>query len=122
MSDARVRLGRAGEALAAEKLTTLGYTIVARNFRCAAGEVDLITRLGPLWVFVEVRTRRGRAAGTPEESLTPRKRRHLVAAAQTYLQANDLRDVPWRIDLVAIEFTPQGALLRVDVVANAVTG
>jgi putative endonuclease len=111
-----------GEALAAEKLAGLGYVVVARNYRCAAGELDLVARLAATWVFVEVRTRRSRALGTPEESLTPRKRRHLIAAAQTYLQAHGLVDVPWRIDLVAVELSPRGDLLRVDVVENAVTG
>jgi putative endonuclease len=122
VSVARQALGRRGEALAAEKLAGRGYTLVDRNYRCAAGELDLVTRCAEVWVFVEVRTRRGRAHGTPEESLTPRKRGHLVAAAQTYLQDHGLHDVPWRIDLVAVEFSPAGELLRVDVVENAVTG
>ncbi|MBL8055810.1 MAG: YraN family protein [Anaerolineales bacterium] len=122
MSTARQALGRRGEALAADKLVSLGHQVVARNYRCPAGELDLVTRCAAAWVFVEVRTRRGRTRGTPEESLTPRKRRHLVAAAQSYLQAHALDDVPWRIDLVAVEFAPDGALLRVDVIENAVTG
>jgi putative endonuclease len=122
MTCPRAGLGRRGEGLAAERLAALGYEIVARNFRCPAGEIDLIARRRGAWVFVEVRTRRGRALGTPEESITPRKRRHLIAAAQTYLQQNDLHDVDWRIDLAAVEFSPRGELLRVDVIENAVTG
>lgn len=122
MSVLRQALGRRGEALAAEKLAGLGYTLLDRNYRCAAGELDLVARCAETWVFVEVRTRRGRAHGSPEESITPRKRRHLVAAAQTYLQDHDLGDVPWRIDVVAVELSPRGELLRVDVIENAVTG
>lgn len=122
MSRARQSLGRAGEALAAERLAGLGYALVERNYRCPAGELDLVARHGETWVFVEVRTRRGRSLGTPEESLTARKRRHLVAACQSYLQAHALEAVAWRIDLVAVELTPAGQLLRVDVVENAVTG
>ncbi|MDW8327493.1 MAG: YraN family protein [Anaerolineales bacterium] len=122
MSCARIGLGRRGEALAAEKLTALGYQIVARNYRCPTGEIDLVARCGPAWVFVEVRTRRGVAFGTPEESLTPRKRRHLLTAAQTYLQEHALENVDWRVDLVAVQLTERGELLRVEVVENVVSG
>jgi putative endonuclease len=122
MSDARVRLGRRGEALAAERLQALGYEVVGRNYRCAHGEIDLIARHGEGWVFVEVRTRRGERFGPPEASITPRKRAHLVAAAQHYLQAYDLNDVAWRIDLVAVDLGPAGQPRRVDVIENAITG
>ncbi len=122
MTRARIGLGQRGEALAQEKLQALGYAIVARNYRCAAGEIDLIARRGAAWVFVEVRTRRGLTFGSPEESITPRKRRHLLAAAQSYLQEQALEAVDWRIDLVAIQLSPRGELLRVDVIENAVTG
>lgn len=122
MSKSRIGLGRRGELLAAEKLESLGYKLVARNYRCAAGEIDLVARLDEVWVFVEVRTRRGRGFGLPEGSLTPRKRQHLIAAAQTYLQENDQLDAHWRIDWVSVELSPRGELLRVDVIENAVTG
>jgi putative endonuclease len=120
MSDARVKLGRAGEDLAADQLRRRGYAIVARNYRCAGGEIDLVARHGAAWVFVEVRTRRGTAFGTPEESVTPRKRRHLLTAAKTYLTENALADVDWRIDFVGVEFTDRGELARVEVIENAV--
>ena len=122
MSGARLGLGRRGEQLAADRLAALGYDIVARNFRCPAGEIDLVARQAGAWVFVEVRTRRGDRFGTPEESFTPRKRRHLIASAQHYLQAHHLEDVPWRIDAVAVGLSPRGELLRVEVIENAVTG
>ncbi len=122
MTRARLALGRRGEALAAERLGGLGYELIDRNYRCPAGELDLVARQADTWVFVEVRTRRGQALGTPEASVTPRKRRHLIAAAQTYLQERGLTAVAWRIDFVAVEFTPRGELVRVDVIENAVTG
>lgn len=117
-----MRLGRRGEDLAAARLTELGYTLVGRNYRCAHGELDLIARLGDVWVFVEVRTRRGSRFGTPEESITPRKQAHLIAAAQHYLQAHALAEVPWRIDAVAIAVGPGGQVDRIDVIENAVSG
>jgi putative endonuclease len=122
VSRSRQGLGRRGESLAAEKLAALGYAVVARNYRCAAGEIDLIARHGETWVFVEVRARRGGKFGAPENSITPRKRRHLISAAQSYLQEHQLADVPWRIDVVAVELSPRGDLLRVDVIENAIQG
>ncbi len=122
MTRTRLNLGRLGERLAQQKLTAGGYAILARNYRCRAGEIDLVARQGETVVFVEVRTRRGIAFGLPEASLTPRKRQHLIAAAQTYLQANQLEQAPWRIDVVAVELSHQGALLRVDVIENAIRG
>jgi putative endonuclease len=116
----RQSLGQRGEQLASEHLLTLGYSVIDRNYHCALGEIDIVARRDDLWIFVEVRTRRGRKYGTPEESITPRKRAHLIAAAQTYLQAKDIRDVNWQIALVAIEFGSTGQLLRVDVIENAI--
>src|SRR5262249_56551615 len=71
--DGRGELGRRGEDLAAELLRARGYTIVERNFRCRAGEIDLVAFDGPTVVFVEVRSRRGERVGTPLESVDPRK-------------------------------------------------
>lgn len=122
MTDARVRLGRRGEDLAATRLTELGYSVVEHNYRCAYGELDLVARHGETWVFVEVKTRRGVSFGTPEEAITPRKRVHLIAAAQHYLQAHELGEVAWRIDAVAVALAPNGRLERVDVIENAVSG
>jgi putative endonuclease len=122
MTGARAGLGKRGEALAAARLAELSYELVERNYRCPAGEIDLVARQGDTWVFVEVRTRRGERFGTPEASITARKRAHMIAAAQHYLQARNLEDVPWRIDLVAVGMGATGNLLRVDVIENAVTG
>jgi putative endonuclease len=122
MTAARQRLGRLGEQLAAERLVTLGYLIVDRNYRCGHGELDFVARQDDCWVFVEVRTRHGERFGTPEQSITPRKRAHLIAAAQHYLQAHALADVPWRIDVVAVDIGPGGRLRRLDVIPNAVSG
>jgi putative endonuclease len=122
MRGARKRLGTAGEEIAARELARRGYTLRERNWRCAEGELDIVARHGQTLVFVEVRTRRGDRFGAPEESITPAKRAHLIAAAQAYLQAGSLQDTDWRIDVVAVEMSSQGELLRVDVIENAIEG
>ena len=121
MTQARRKTGQRGENLAADWLSALGYEIRARNYRCQSGEIDLVTRYQGSWVFVEVRTRRGGAFGTPEESITARKQRHLIASAQTYLSEQNDLDSDWRIDAVAVVLAADGQVQRVDVVENAVT-
>lgn len=114
-------LGRWGESVAAHHLEAKGCRIVERNWRCQRGEIDLVARDGSTLVFVEVKTRRGRSMGTPEEGLTPRKGRKLLELGQLYLAERDL-DVDWRVDLVAIELDSGGKLLRCDHIPNAVLG
>ena len=120
LSGARLRLGRRGEQLAAQKLAAAGYAILACNYRCPAGEIDLVARQNDTLVFVEVRTRRGAAFGLPEESLTARKRRHLITAAQHYVQAHAPAQAAWRIDFVAVEFSVRGELKRIEIIENAI--
>lgn len=121
MATSRRKLGQWGESVAAIHLEAKGYRIVERNWRCARGEIDLVAQAGQLWVFVEVKTRRGRDVGTPEEGLTAHKSQHLLDLAQAYLFEKEL-DVDWRIDLVAVELDESGKLLRCDHIPNAVMG
>ncbi len=120
--DPRQGLGARGEQLAAEHLERQGYVIVDTNWRCAAGEVDIIGREGEVLAFVEVRTRRGRRGPTPEQSLTPAKQAKLIEVARTYLQEHALTDARWRIDFVAVEMDRRGVLQRIELLRNAVTG
>ncbi len=120
MRGARKKLGQRGEDLAAAHLEERGYVVRERNWRCPVGEIDIVAQAGKCLAFVEVRTRRGRKYGTPEESVTPAKQAKLVEVAQTYLQEHRW-DGDWRIDVVAVEMTPGGKLRRVELIKNAVT-
>jgi putative endonuclease len=117
----RQRLGRLGEDLAARHLAAQGYEIVDRNWRCREGELDIVARDGECLAMVEVRTRRGTALGSPEESITPAKQQRLVVLADAYVMAHDWSGY-WRIDVVAIEMDRRGKLLRIDHYENAVSG
>ena len=121
MKGARKQLGQRGADLAVAHLEELGYVVRERNWRCLAGEIDIVAEEGGCLAFVEVRTRRGREYGTPEESVTPAKQAKLMEVAQTYLQEHSW-DGDWRIDVVAVEMTSRGTLLRVDLIKSAVTG
>lgn len=109
----RKRLGDFGERLAAARLDQAGLRIVERKWRCSAGEIDLVAHEGETLVFVEVRTRRAGAPGSPEESLGPRKRRRLAELTYTYLAESPTLATAWRIDVVAIEVAPDGRVTRV---------
>ena len=86
-----------------------GLTIVARNFRTRFGEIDLIARDGRTLVFVEVRMRRSAAYGGAAESITPRKRGRLVAAANGYLALLG-REPPCRFDAVLLRTLDPGTI------------
>lgn len=121
MTESKQETGRRGEAHARRLLEERGYRIVATNYRSPHGEIDIVAADGRGIVFVEVRARRSRAFGPPEESLTPAKRRHLIATAEHYIGKHGLAG-PWRIDLVALELDGRGGVRRASVVENAVTG
>jgi len=115
--------GRWGEERAASHLEGLGYEVVARNWRSEHGELDLVTRQGDSWVFVEVKARRSDRFGTAEEAITPAKARHLLEAGQAYLAAHDLEGVAWRIDVVTVTvWGGDYSHPAVEVYPNAVSG
>ena len=77
--------GHVAEQLAGQYLTRQGLVIVARNYRCRGGEVDLICRDGATLVFVEVRLRSSGRFGGAAASITPRKQARIILAARHYL-------------------------------------
>lgn len=120
--DGRRLLGQWGENVAALHLEAKGLVILARNWRRRGGEIDIVARDGQTVAFVEVKTRRGRAFGAPEEALTPHKAQKLMELGQQYIVDEGLDDVNWRIDLVAVELDERGRLLRCDHIPYAVLG
>ncbi len=95
-------VGVRGERIAARYLRDRGLALEDRNYRARSGEIDLIARDRDQFVFVEVKTRRSAAFGSPEEAVTPRKQNRLVQTAQEYLKERRLENCEWRIDVVAI--------------------
>ena len=81
----RAALGASGEAAAARWYEAAGYAIVARNWRCRDGELDLIAEKGRLYVFCEVKTRRTDAFGLPAEAVDRRKQVRIRRLAARWL-------------------------------------
>ena len=112
--------GNLGEKLAQSFLKKHGYRILETNYRCRRGEIDIIARQRDFLVFIEVRSKKSLDFGTPEESITPAKKRRIRAAAFHYLQTHAKLPPQWRIDFVAIELDSAGKLTRAEVIENAV--
>ena len=102
--NSRQETGRLGELAARRHLQVLGWTIIAANARCGRNEIDIVADDNGTLVFVEVRARRGRMFGAPEESITPSQ---AAADAQSSAvlpdDANEWWNRRWRIDMVAVE-------------------
>lgn len=121
MPTARSSLGTAGEGHARRFLESRGLRWIESNWRCAAGELDLVMAEGDLLVFVEVKTRRGETAGRAEEGISHAKGRRLLAAGEWYVAEHPAHvERIWRIDLVAITLAGDGQVARVTHVENAV--
>ena len=105
MTRERQRLGEEGESLAARFLEAHGYRIVARRWRGAGREIDLIAEKSGVLAFIEVKTRRSPLA-PPAAAVDWRKRRQLAAAA---LAASERwRDRAFRFDVVSVELEADG--------------
>ncbi|MGQ9887047.1 MAG: YraN family protein [Aggregatilineales bacterium] len=102
MVSRRTELGRLGEQIAAQYLMQRGYTLLASNWRCKNGEIDLVAQRDSGIVFVEVRTRRAASVDPAFESITPRKRERLLAAIHAYLAETGLENENWRVDIIAV--------------------
>jgi len=95
-------LGEQGEILALHYLKQRGYRIVARNYRCPLGEIDIIARHRGVVVFVEVKSRSSKAFGVPAMAITAAKRHKLSQVAWYYLQRHNLTDASARFDVVSV--------------------
>lgn len=95
-------IGTQGENIAVEHLQKNGYKVLARNFNCRYGEVDIIAFNDGYYVFVEVKNRNTLAFGLPREAVNPYKRQRIVSVAQYWLFKNRKTGVPVRFDVVEV--------------------
>jgi putative endonuclease len=103
MTQARRDLGVSGEDLAAAWYEANGYTIVARNWRCRDGELDLIVRQGRRFIFCEVKARTTDAFGAPIEAITRTKQQRLRRLAARWIEEGDgPRPVEIRFDVASV--------------------
>jgi putative endonuclease len=95
--------GAEAEALVADWLRARGWRILARNFTCKGGELDLVCDDAGTVVFVEVRARRSADYGAPEETIGAVKRKRIVLAARHWLVRHGGESRACRFDVIAVE-------------------
>ncbi len=110
MKFANRETGRKGEEIACQYLLKKGLVVITRNYSTRFGEIDLIMRDNDVLVFVEVKTKKGTDWGTPEEMFTVGKLRRVKNMATVYLGG---KEVPCRIDMVAVLLNPDNTINRV---------
>ncbi|MGM9540447.1 YraN family protein [Anaerovibrio sp.] len=103
-------LGRRGEALAAQYLATHGCSIVEQNYRCPAGEIDIIARCGELVIFAEVKTRRSGRFGRPGAAVDSFKQQKIIRSAGWYIRGKGLEGSRFRFDVLEVMRTPAGQM------------
>lgn len=124
MSSGNRRLGEWGERQARLHLEGKGYVLLATNFRCRAGEIDIVAEQGDQLVFVEVKARRGDAYGTAEESISSARAERLAEVAEEFIRTGRGGEfssgTQWRIDLVCLNMDRGGKLFAINHIENAV--
>jgi putative endonuclease len=132
MPDPRRQQGEQAEEIAVRLLQEAGMAIRERNWRCLAGELDIVAEeIGPDYVtgeiaahwlvLVEVRSRRGSRHGSAKDAFTPQKQSKLQEVAAHYVQSNAWTG-PWRIDAVAVQLDASGRLIEAEHIRHAVRG
>jgi putative endonuclease len=114
--DPRTLTGRTGEAAAETAYARRGYRVVARNWRCRLGEIDLVLSRGDVLVFCEVKTRRGGGFGAGWEAVDARKQAKIRAVAQAFLLGADRHPASIRFDVASVRMRrrPSGSEVRVE--------
>jgi uncharacterized protein (TIGR00252 family) len=106
-------LGRRGERAAEKYLKRNGYRIVARNFRASGAEIDLVAIDGETLVFVEVKTRRSRSAGAPEDAVDERKQSRMRRAAEAFSVCN-IASAKGTCASTSSQWTPRANILELN--------
>ncbi|MCX5857166.1 MAG: YraN family protein [Deltaproteobacteria bacterium] len=113
----RIRMGKLGEDLAVAYLQKAGYRILAQNYRCLYGEVDIIALDGDFIVFIEVKSRKSERFGQPQEAVGLEKQKKLSRISLHYLQQKRLENRNARFDVMAVKLLPDGT--RIELIRNA---
>jgi len=107
--DERSEVGRRGEAAVERLYVARGYRVVARNWRCRIGELDLVVARGATLVICEVKTRRGARFGGGFEAVDARKRQKLRALAETFCLQHPIGTSSIRFDVASVRLRADGS-------------
>lgn len=118
MVSLRQLLGQKGEVEASLYLQRKGYKIVATNYRCSFGEIDLVARYGDVLIFIEVKTRTNKNFGGPAAAVDYRKQVQISKVAHHYLVTHHCEDIDARFDVVSI-LSQKGKKTQIEHISNA---
>lgn len=107
--EARTATGMQGQDAAEARYVGRGYRVLARNWRCRIGELDLVLVLGPTLVLCEVKTRRGARFGGGFEAVDARKQAKIRAVAEAFLLASGIRPFSIRFDVASVALRLNGS-------------
>lgn len=97
-----VEFGRLGENRAAQFLQAKNYRLLVRNYRFERAEIDIVASFGDEIIFIEVKTRRNKRFGEPEESVDEKKRKQLLKAAEAWLYQEEKEGSKVRFDVISV--------------------
>jgi putative endonuclease len=106
------KTGKTGEDIAAAFLKKKRYKIIERNYKCVFGEVDIVARDMNDIVFIEVKSRKSKDFGEPEDAVTLNKQRKISKVALNYLKDRHLDDRDARFDVIAIKLSTEGSIVK----------
>lgn len=112
-------LGGMGEAAAAEYLESQGYIVIARNYRCRMGEIDIIAADNDIIAFIEVKTRSSKIYGQPGEAVNYYKQKKIVQTALTFIKQRKLFDLMSRFDVVEVITDDCNNITSINLIKNA---
>ena len=104
-------MGIVGERLAADFMENSGYRILATNFRCPLGEIDIVAEKGPLVAIVEVKTRQDEYCGRPAQAVNIRKQRKIADTAMWFLRSKKMDYRPCRFDVIEVIIPKAGKII-----------
>ncbi|MEW6201225.1 MAG: YraN family protein [bacterium] len=115
----RRTIGNTGERAAARYLRDRGFLILHTNYRCYAGEIDIIARKLNLLVFAEVKTRSSADFAAPEESVTYSKEKKITNTASHYIDKYKLHNLECRFDIFSVYVNEKGRVTKVEHLPDA---
>ena len=106
------KLGNLGENIAIKYLLENDYSIIARNFRCKQGEIDIIAKDKNEWVFIEVKTRSNLNYGRPLDAVDEYKKKHIYNGAKYFVYVKGLENEYIRFDVIEVYLTKEKAKIN----------
>ena len=111
-------IGEVGENLARNYLVSNGYCILEINYTVPFGEIDIIAEINRCICFIEVKCRKSRKYGLPEEAVTSHKKKKIIKVAQFYINKKKIKNKLFRFDVISVQFE-QSLLKEIKHITNA---